>query len=102
MTETGASERVRLTGFLRCTTPEDVRIIERELPAHVALTRSEQGCIFFEVSQTDDPLVWRVEEQFQDRRAFERHQQRTRASDWFAKTAHIPRDYKIEGGQSQT
>lgn len=69
--------------------------MKRRLPDHVSLTRAESGCLSFEVSQTDDPLVWRVEELFVDRAAFDFHQQRTRASGWFTATSTIARDYNI-------
>ncbi|WCJ64472.1 putative quinol monooxygenase [Agrobacterium tumefaciens] len=86
---------VRLSGFLRCLSGDDVELVRQHLPDHIRLTRAEPGCISFEVSQTDDPLVWRVEELFADRPAFDFHQQRTRASAWFMATSAIPRDYEI-------
>jgi quinol monooxygenase YgiN len=87
--------RVRLSGFLRCASVEDVEIVKHHLPDHLHLTRAEPGCLSFEVSQTDDPLVWRVDELFVDRAAFDFHQQRTRASGWFTATSTIARDYTI-------
>lgn len=92
MNRTGA---VRLSGFLRCASMEDVELVVRHLPEHIRLTRAEPGCLSFEVSQTDDPLIWRVEELFIDHDAFDFHQQRTRASQWFVATSAIPRDYEI-------
>ena len=89
------SGTVRLSGFLNCASAEDVETVKRYLPDHIRLTKAEQGCISFEVSQTDDPLVWHVEELFADRAAFDFHQQRTRSSEWFAATSSIPRDYEI-------
>jgi len=74
---------------------EDIQLVETHLPEHLRLTRAEPGCISFDVTQTDDPLIWRVEELFVDRAAFDFHQQRTRASEWFAATSAIPRDYEI-------
>lgn len=53
---------VRLRGFLRCLSKHDVDLVRRHLPEHLRLTREEPGCISFEVSETDDPLIWRVEE----------------------------------------
>jgi quinol monooxygenase YgiN len=76
---------------------EDVEIVKRHLPDHLGLTRAEPGCLSFEVSQTDDPSVWRVEELFVDRAAFDFHQQRTRTSEWFTATSTIARDYNISG-----
>lgn len=92
---TNRTGAVRLSGFLRCASVEDIQLVETHLPAHLRLTRAELGCIFFDVTQTDDPLVWRVEELFVDRAAFDFHQQRTRASEWFTATSTIPRDYEI-------
>ena len=86
---------VRLRGFLRCLSKHDVDLVRRYLPEHLRLTREEPGCISFEVSETDDPLIWRVEELFADRAAFDFHQQRTRASEWFMATSAIPRHYEI-------
>jgi len=74
---------------------EDIPLVETHLPEHLRLTRAEPGCISFDVTQTDDPLIWRVEELFVDRAAFDFHQQRTRASEWFAATSAIPRDYEV-------
>lgn len=86
---------VRLRGFLRCLSKDDVELVRRHLPEHLRLTREEPGCISFEVSETDDPLIWQVEELFADRAAFDFHQRRTRASEWFMATSAIPRDYEI-------
>jgi quinol monooxygenase YgiN len=91
---------VRLSGCLLCASIEEVEIVKRYLPDHHRLTNAEPGCLSFEVLQTDDPLVWRVEELFVDRDAFDLHQQRTRTSVWFTVTSSITRDYSIaEPGQ---
>ncbi|KAA3498073.1 antibiotic biosynthesis monooxygenase [Rhizobium rhizogenes] len=92
---TNRTGAVRLSGFLRCASVEDIQLVETHLPAHLRLTRAEPGCISFDVTQADDPLIWRVEELFVDRAAFDFHQQRTRASEWFTATAAILRDYEI-------
>jgi hypothetical protein len=57
---------VRLRGVLRCTSTEEVETVKRHLPEHTRLTRVEPGCLSFDVSQTDDPLVWKVAESFVD------------------------------------
>lgn len=88
---------VRLSGFLLCASREDVDIVRQHLPEHIRLTKAEPGCISFEVTQTDDPLVWRVEERFADGDAFARHQSRTRASTWGEATSAIRREYQIFG-----
>ncbi|MCF1708933.1 antibiotic biosynthesis monooxygenase [Tabrizicola sp. J26] len=86
---------VRLAGLLRCDTPADADLVRLHLPNHERLSRAEPGCLCFAVTPTDDPLVWRVEELFADRAAFDHHQIRTRASEWFRATAHIRREYNV-------
>ncbi|TVQ02570.1 MAG: antibiotic biosynthesis monooxygenase [Roseinatronobacter sp.] len=89
--------RVRLTGCLMCRSAQDVETVQRHLPEHIRLTKAEAGCVSFEVSQSDNPLVWNVDECFADRQAFEFHQQRTRASTWWTATAEIPRQFEVSG-----
>ncbi|MBT9382713.1 antibiotic biosynthesis monooxygenase [Pseudooceanicola sp. CBS1P-1] len=91
---------IRLSGRLICPTPEAVGRLNRHLPEHTALTRAEPGCLSFEVTPTVDPLVWRVEEKFTDRAAFDAHQARTGASRWAEVTADITRDYEISDTES--
>ena len=88
---------VRLTGYLRCDTAEQAVSVETALPDHIRLTRAEPGCLFFEVERTEDPLIWRVAEEFHDAAAFEAHQTRASQSDWAKASAGIPRDYDIKG-----
>ena len=86
---------MRLSGRLLCASAEEADIVRRHLPEHVRLTRAEPGCLSFEVTPTDDPLTWRVEERFADRAAFDAHQRRTRTSAWGAATAAIRRNYEV-------
>jgi quinol monooxygenase YgiN len=88
---------VRLTGRLICRSVDDIATIRAHLTEHIYLTRAEPGCISFDVVQSDDPLIWSVDECFCDKAAFDFHQQRTRASPWWSATAQIPRDYQIFG-----
>lgn len=87
---------IRLSGRLVCRAEAETEAVRAALPEHIRLTRAEPGCIAFDVTATRDPLVWRVEERFTDRTAFEAHQVRTRASAWYLATAGIPRDYTID------
>ena len=86
---------IHVTGRLICATPDDASIVRRHLPTHIALSRAEPGCLTFNVDPTSDPLVWHLDESFTNRTAFEAHQARTRASDWFRATAHIARDFPV-------
>ena len=88
---------VHLTGYLVCGDLNQAAIVAQHLPLHVELTRAEQGCLSFEVNLTHNPLVWQVDEQFQDAATFQAHQQRVSASKWGRTTASIERRYEIRG-----
>lgn len=87
---------VRLRGQLICMTEDEVQAVRRHLAAHTALTRAEAGCLTFDVSETDDPMIFEVMEAFRDRASFDAHQARTRDSEWFAATRGILRDFRLE------
>ncbi len=84
---------ITLTGTLLCPTAADAAIVALHLPDHIARSRAEPGCLWFRVTQTAAPLVWTLDEGFVDAAAFAAHQSRTRASDWWRATGHIPRDF---------
>ncbi len=84
-----------LAGLLICDGEEQMAAVVAHLPRHLELTRAEPGCLFFDVVQTEDPLVWEVAERFVDAAAFEMHQQRVKASEWGRATAGIKRDYSM-------
>ena len=86
---------IRVTGHLTCTTAEEAAMVAALLPEHIRLSRAEPGCLTFSVIPTSSPLVWELDETFTDRAAFESHQTRTRASEWFRATAHLARDFDI-------
>jgi quinol monooxygenase YgiN len=86
---------VRLSGKLICASREEAALVATHLPEHIRLTRLEPGCVSFEVAQIDDSMVWRVEELFADRPAFEAHQDRAKSSIWGAATKAIRREFQI-------
>ncbi|PZR00410.1 MAG: antibiotic biosynthesis monooxygenase [Cereibacter sphaeroides] len=86
---------VRLSGHLLCASAAEADIVRRHLAEHVRLTLAEAGCLSFQVAQTGDPLIWRVQECFANRAAFDAHQSRTRTSAWGIATEAIRRDYRI-------
>lgn len=88
---------VTLNGTLRCANDEEAARVRAALDDHIRLTRAEPGCISFEVTATEDPLVWAVAEEFTDPAAFEAHQARAGASQWAQQTKGIARDYKVTG-----
>lgn len=87
---------IRLNGQLICANAAEAAIVRAHVTEHIRLTQAEPGCLSFEVSACDDPLIWQVAETFKTRQDFEAHQTRTRASDWFAATKDIRRDFQVE------
>ncbi|NNK16448.1 MAG: antibiotic biosynthesis monooxygenase [Sulfitobacter sp.] len=88
---------VTLNGYLRCANEDEAARVRAALDEHIRLTRSEPGCISFEVTPTDDPLVWTVAEEFTTPESFNAHQERASASDWAEATKGIARDYTVKG-----
>ena len=86
---------IHLTGTLTCTTADDLKIVETYLPDHIRLSLAEPGCLTFTVVQTANPMVWQLDESFVDQVAFDVHQSRTRASQWWQVSQHIARDFQI-------
>jgi quinol monooxygenase YgiN len=86
---------IHLSGQLICTNAGDAALVAAHIGEHIRLTLAEPGCLSFSVTPTGDPLIWRVAESFTDQAAFDAHQTRTRASDWYRQTAHIARSYDI-------
>ena len=85
---------IHLSGQLICTNEQEAVIVSRHLPEHIRLSRDEPGCLSFDVNQTTNPLIWQVDESFVDQAAFDAHQIRTRASEWFIETKNIQRQFK--------
>ena len=84
--------QVSLTGRLVCRDMAEMLTVLDHADAHIAASRAEPGCLQFDLTQTDDPLVFRFAERFADPTAYRAHQDRTRASLWGAATAAIARE----------
>ena len=84
--------QVALSGRLVCAGPAELMAVLAHVEDHVAASRAEPGCLHFAISQTEDPLVWQVEELFRDEQALKAHRARSAASDWGMATAGIARD----------
>ncbi|MBA4490018.1 putative quinol monooxygenase [Paracoccus sp. S1E-3] len=90
--------QVALSGLLICADLDQLKIVLDHLRAHIAASRAEPGCLFFDITQSDDPLIWRVEELYTDEAALAAHKARTKASLWAEKTAALTRDiHRIDG-----
>jgi quinol monooxygenase YgiN len=88
--------RIRLTGRLEMT-PERRDAVLAALPAHIALTRREPGCLEFEVTEDlEDPMRLKVLELFGSREAFDAHQQRAASSAWADVSRGLKRVYDIQ------
>ncbi len=88
---------IQLNGQLICADLLEAARVTAHLPAHIAATRAEAGCVSFEVTQSA-PLVWDVAETFVDRAAFDAHQARGATSVWARETAGIRRVYDVTEG----
>ncbi|OFE13478.1 antibiotic biosynthesis monooxygenase [Pseudohongiella acticola] len=87
--------RITLKGHI-VVPDHDLQAVMAELPAHITLTRQEEGCLLFEVHQDPDtPNFFSVHEEFTDRAAFDTHQQRIQTSDWGRVASSAERHYEI-------
>lgn len=65
------------------------------LKEHIELTRTEAGCIYFNVDPSPDVAGrFLVSEAFVDEAAFQFHQTRAGNSSWAEASKGVPRDYK--------
>jgi len=89
------SKNLIVSGTITCT-QQELATFSEVVSEHINLTRAEPGCIEFDIKQ-DAPgsCTFLIAERFTNRAAFESHTARTRASDWWGKTQHIPRDINI-------
>ena len=88
---------VTLTGRLICANDAEAEMVRAHMPEHARLTREEPGCLKFDVTETDDPLVWQVDEEFASPDDFRFHQERGAASTWGRISEGIKRDFQIKG-----
>ena len=90
----GMNEQVRITGRLICP-PQDLDAVRAGLAEHIRLSRAEEGCLDFEITEDpQEPGVFHVAETFRDAAAFEAHRERTAASDWAKLSRNVKRDLK--------
>ncbi|MCB1701752.1 MAG: antibiotic biosynthesis monooxygenase [Halioglobus sp.] len=90
-----ALSKITVQGYI-VVPREDLAAVVSELPRHIELTKQEEGCLFFEVTQ--DPgndCIFMVREKFSSRSAFEFHQERVEGSLWGSITASVERHYEV-------
>ena len=91
---------VRIEGYLIIPKSHLAAVMEA-LPHHIELTRQEQGCVSFEVTQNaDNPNRLDVAEVFRDQAAFEFHQQRSRTSPWWEVSSAAERHFEIKNTEN--
>lgn len=87
--------QIILTGYI--IVPDDrLQAVRTALPAHIELTRAEDGCLAFDV--VENPTQhgrFDVTERFVSRAAFDAHQKRMKSSPWAKVTDGIARHYEI-------
>lgn len=85
---------IQLTGTI--TVPKNRLDAFREaLAVHARLSQQDAGCLVFEVTPDEnDPCLYRVFEQFENRSYFEAHKRRAMTSDWWQATSDIDRAYQ--------
>ncbi|MBL0488424.1 antibiotic biosynthesis monooxygenase [Aeromonas veronii] len=87
--------KVILKGFIVVPQAELTAVIN-ELDNHIRLTRLEDGCLIFEVSQNDENQYrFDVYEEFKDQTAFDRHQLRVKSSKWGKVSVNVERYYEV-------
>jgi len=77
----------------------DLKTVTRELVMHTKLTRTEEGCLTFEVNvDAENPNKFNVYEEFINQNAFDKHQLRVKSSNWGVVTTQVERHYQINAG----
>lgn len=84
---------IALTGSLICADAAQMMTALDLLPEHTRLSRTEPGCLRFDLAQDDDPLIWTLSELFADKAAFAAHGTRMQTSEWGQKSQDITRDF---------
>lgn len=75
---------------------QDLSAVQAELPTHIELTRQEEGCLVFQVTQDlENNNVFNVYEEFVDSVAYEAHQARVKKSNWGKVAVNVERHYEV-------
>ncbi len=87
--------KVILKGFIVVPQAELTAVIN-ELDNHIRLTRLEDGCLIFEVTQNEENQYrFEVYEEFKDQTAFDSHQLRVKSSKWGKVSVNVERYYEV-------
>ncbi len=86
--------KVILKGYI-IASDSDLAAVKKELAIHILLTRQEEGCLVFEVSQDKKNMDrFNVYEEFTSQEAFNAHQQRLTNTEWGKVSSQLEKHYK--------
>lgn len=83
---------ISITGQLFCKDMGQMLQALDLLPEHVALSRKEPGNLRFDIRQSEDPMIWQVDELFADADAIAAHRARAAGSRWRTHAGEFSRD----------
>ncbi len=90
------TSKVSLSGYI-IVADTDLDAVKEALVEHIRLTRAEDGCLSFKVTQCkDNKNRFDVAEIFRTQQDFDLHQQRVQNSAWGRVSKNVERHYKIE------
>ncbi|RCW88705.1 GNAT family N-acetyltransferase [Paracoccus lutimaris] len=84
-----------LSGQLRCSDLGQLLKALELLPEHAELSRAEPGNLRFDLAQTDNPLIFALNELYADDEAFQAHRTRLRGARWGAESKGIGRALEL-------
>ena len=82
-----------LSGQLRCADIGQLLRALDLLPEHAELSRAEPGNLRFDLAQTENPMIFGLDELYADEDAFQAHRTRLHDSRWGAESHGITRDF---------
>lgn len=89
--------KVILEGYVLVSN-SDLAAVKNELVNHIQLTRQEEGCLVFEVSQDNKNMNrFNVYEEFVSKDAFKLHHQRLSSTEWGKVSSRLEKHYKTSG-----
>ena len=86
--------KVILEGYV-LVADSDLLAVKRELENHIQLTRKEEGCLVFNVSQdNENKNRFNVYEELTSQNAFKLHQKRISTTEWGKVSSRLEKHYK--------
>ena len=89
-----AEPLLEISGELHCADVGQLMRALDLLPEHAELSRAEPGNLRFDLAQTDDPMVFALNELYAGNQAFQAHRTRLHGARWGAESHGIAREFK--------